>query len=60
MMLTAGVAIHPYGEIHSSILIAFGEVVTLAGALFGVHTSIKSGKLQVDVEDEDSDRYKRE
>ena len=31
----------PMGEIHNSVLIAFGEVSTFAGALFGVDYSYK-------------------
>jgi len=33
--------IHPVGEIHQSVLIAFGEISTFAGALFGVDYSYK-------------------
>jgi hypothetical protein len=32
---------HPTGEIHHSVLVAFGEVSTFAGALFGVDYSYK-------------------
>ena len=35
-LLFIGIAIPPEGEIHSSVLVAFGEVSTFAGALFGV------------------------
>ena len=31
-----GVFIDPQGEIHSSLLVAFGETATFAGALFGI------------------------
>lgn len=31
----------PEGEIHTSVLWAFGELSTLAGALLGVHSSVK-------------------
>lgn len=31
----------PKGEIHTSVLWAFGELSTLSGALFGVHSSVK-------------------
>lgn len=35
-LLVAGFATPPPGQIHSSILVAFGEAMTFAGALFGV------------------------
>ncbi len=35
-MLTAGIIIPPVGQIHNSILIAVGEVLTFSGSLFGV------------------------
>ena len=35
-LLIAGFITEPKGEIHSSVLIAFGEILTFAGALFGV------------------------
>lgn len=36
LLLVAGFAVVPRGEIHESVLIAFGEISTFAGALFGV------------------------
>lgn len=35
-LLIAGFVIPPPGEIHNSVLIAFGEILTFAGALFGI------------------------
>lgn len=35
-LLTAGFIVPPPGEIHSSVLVAFGEILTFAGALFGI------------------------
>lgn len=35
-LLIAGVSIKPIGIIDNSILIAFGEILTFAGALFGI------------------------
>ena len=35
-LLIAGIIIIPIGIIHESVLIAFGECCTFAGALFGV------------------------
>ena len=34
----------PAGEIHNSVLVAFGEISTFAGALFGVDYSYKIKK----------------
>ena len=36
VLLYLGFWVPPQGEIHSSVLVAFGEVSTFAGALFGV------------------------
>ena len=36
VLLFCGVYIAPQGEIHESLLVGFGEVVTFAGALFGI------------------------
>ena len=36
MMLTAGFICPPVGEIHHSILIAFGEILTFSGSLIGI------------------------
>ena len=41
ILLFMGFWIHPTGEIHNSVLVAFGEVSTFAGALFGVDYSYK-------------------
>ncbi len=36
VLLFSGIFIDPQGEIHSSLLVAFGETATFAGALFGI------------------------
>ena len=36
VLLFCGVFIDPEGEIHESILVAFGEVATFTGTLFGI------------------------
>jgi len=36
VLLFCGVFIDPQGEIHTSLLVAFGETATFAGALFGI------------------------
>lgn len=35
-LLVAGFILPPPGEIHNSVLVAFGEILTFAGALFGI------------------------
>lgn len=50
VLLFCGFWVDPEGEIHASILVAFGEISTFAGALFGVeycyrwHNTIKREK----------------
>lgn len=41
VMLGAGFIVAPVGEIHSSVLVAYGEVLTFAGALFGIDYKYK-------------------
>ena len=36
VLLFCGIFIDPQGEIHTSLLVAFGETCTFAGALFGI------------------------
>ena len=36
ILLFCGVFIEPQGQIHESLLVAFGETATFAGALFGI------------------------
>ena len=36
MLLLAGFMIPPMGEIHHSVLIAFGEILTFSGSLIGI------------------------
>lgn len=35
-LLIAGFIVAPTGEIHSSVLIAFGEILTFSGTLLGI------------------------
>ena len=35
-LLIAGFILPPSGEIHNSVLVAFGDILTFAGALFGI------------------------
>ena len=36
MLLVAGFCCPPLGEIHHSVLIAFGEILTFSGSLIGI------------------------
>lgn len=38
-MLFVGLLLPPQGEIHTSVLVAFGEAATFAGAVIGIHFS---------------------
>ncbi len=40
-LLVAGFVIAPRGEIHSSVLVAFGEALSFAGAIFGIDYTYK-------------------
>ena len=41
-LLIAGFILPPSGEIHNSVLVAFGEILTFAGALFGIDYHYKN------------------
>lgn len=45
-LLIAGFIIPPPGEIHNSVLVAFGEILTFAGTVFGMkyHYQFGSGR----------------
>jgi len=36
VLLFCGIFIEPQGQIHESLLVAFGETATFSGALFGI------------------------
>ncbi len=40
-LLIAGFIVSPFGEIHQSVLIGFGECLTFAGALLGIDYKYK-------------------
>ena len=44
ILLFCGVYIEPAGQIHESLLVAFGETATFAGALFGIDYVYKNKK----------------
>ncbi len=41
-LLIAGFCVPPVGVVDSSVLIAFGEILTFAGAIFGVDYTYKA------------------
>ena len=43
-LLVAGFVIQPVGEIHHSVLIAFGEILTFSGSLIGIDYHYKYRK----------------
>lgn len=45
-LVFSGFWVDPTGEIHNSVLVAFGEVLTFAGALFGVDYSYRKHELR--------------
>lgn len=40
-LLVAGISTPPYGAIDSSILVAFGEILTFVGSIFGMDYTYK-------------------
>ena len=44
IMLFCGLYIDPQGQIHESLLVAFGEVMTFSGSLMGIDYHYKSKK----------------
>lgn len=45
-LLIFGFAVPPLGEIHPSILIAFGEILTFVGALLGIDYHYKAKSIK--------------
>ena len=43
LLLLFALWVPPVGEIHSSVLVAFGEVATFAGSLFGIDYHYRYG-----------------
>lgn len=44
VLMMFGFWVNPTGEIHNSVLVAFGEISTFSGALFGVDYNYKFKK----------------
>lgn len=53
-LLIAGFIVPPPGEIHDSVLIAFGEILTFAGAVFGMkyHYQYQRSDTDSDIRDD--------
>ncbi|MCM1310831.1 MAG: hypothetical protein NC301_07400 [Bacteroides sp.] len=52
-LLIAAFYVPPTGEIHSSVLVAYGETLTFAGALLGIDAHYKSKHTQSDKDNGD-------
>ena len=55
VMIVAAFLVPPTGEIHPSVLTAFGEILTFAGAVLGIDYNYKS-KVPKDKSDNEEDR----
>lgn len=47
-LLIAGFIVAPVGEVHNSVLIAFGEILTFAGALLGIDSRTRNAIEKMD------------
>lgn len=56
-LLVAGFCVSPTGEIHASVLTAFGEICTLVGAILGINYAgnRKVEKIKRELKDEDGE-----
>lgn len=48
LLVTAGFCVEPVGQIHPSVLTAFGEALTFSGSVTGIDYSYKKKKLERD------------
>lgn len=46
LLVTAGFCVEPMGQIHPSVLTAFGEALTFSGSVIGIDYSYKKKKLE--------------
>jgi hypothetical protein len=46
LLLVGGFLVDPKGEIHSSVLVAFGEIMTFVAALLGINYTYKVRELR--------------
>ena len=54
VMIVAAFIVPPTGEIHPSVLTAFGEILTFAGAVLGIDYNYKFKTHKKEVENEDN------
>ena len=55
VLLFLGFGADPYGEIHDSVLVAYGEVSTFAGALLGIDYTYKYKMFKIDADRQKND-----
>lgn len=48
LLVTAGFCVEPIGQIHPSVLTAFGEALTFSGSVIGIDYSYKKKRLERD------------
>lgn len=53
VMIVAAFLVPPTGEIHPSVLTAFGEILTFAGAVLGIDYNYKSKAQKTQSDDEE-------
>lgn len=53
VMIVAAFLVPPTGEIHPSVLTAFGEILTFAGAILGIDYNYKSKAQKTQSDDEE-------
>lgn len=58
VLLCCGFAVPPLGVIDNSVLVAFGETCTFAGALFGVDYNYRYKMFIKDEESEEPEKHK--
>lgn len=46
LLVTAGFCVEPVGQIHPSVLTAFGETLTFSGSIIGLDYSYKKKRLE--------------
>lgn len=56
VLIFCSFGVNPPGELHQSVLVAFGEISTFAGALFGVDYKYKINEKQRKHEQSESER----
>lgn len=52
ILLISGFIVTPRGEIHNSVLIAFGEIMTFVGSVFGIDFTYKYKHAKIEVKKE--------